>query len=137
MDGGKALQEGRAKEAIRTYRAARALTEATGLKSEQLATTMALGTAYATLQNLRGAQASFERARRQAEALGRADLEAQALFGIGFVYMLEKRYRDAGAVYQAIASSVPDDSPLKQEALRLIEAAKRGDFSYGLKEVPS
>ncbi|MBL9028040.1 MAG: hypothetical protein JNL21_37965 [Myxococcales bacterium] len=51
--------------------------------------------------------------------------------------MLEKRYRDAGAVYQAIASSVPDDSPLKQEALRLIEAAKRGDFAYGLKEVPS
>lgn len=137
MDGGKALQEGRAKEAIRKYRAARALTEATGLKNEQLATTMALGTAYATLQNHRGAQASFERARRQAEALGRTDLEAQALFGIGFVYMLEKRYRDAGAVYQAIASSVPDDSPLKQEALRLIEAAKRGDFAYGLKEVPS
>jgi hypothetical protein len=135
MDGGKALHDGRPKEAVRKYRAARSLTEATGLKKERLATTMALGTAYATLQNYRGAQASFERARRQAAAIERPDLEAQALFGLGFVYMLEKRYREAGAIYQAIASSVPDDSPLKKEALRLVEAAKRGDFSYGTIEV--
>ncbi|MBK8940655.1 MAG: tetratricopeptide repeat protein [Polyangiaceae bacterium] len=135
MDGGKALHDGRPKEAVRKYRAARSLTEATGLKKERLATTMALGTAYATLQNYRGAQASFERARRQAADIERPDLEAQALFGLGFVYMLEKRYREAGAIYQAIASSVPDDSPLKREALRLVEAAKRGDFSYGTSEV--
>jgi cytochrome c-type biogenesis protein CcmH/NrfG len=98
---------------------------------------MALGTAYATLQNFRGAQASFERARRQAEELGRPELEAQALFGLGFVFMQEKRYRDASVVYQALASSVPDESPLQREALRLVEAAKRGDFAYGLDEVAS
>lgn len=135
MDGGKALHEGRAKEAVRKYRAARSLAEATGLKNERFVTTMALGTAYATLQNYRGAQASYERARRQAEELERPDLEAQALFGLGFVFMIETRYRDASAVYQAIASSVPDESPLKKEALRMIEAAKRGDLSYGLTEV--
>lgn len=137
FDGGKALHEGRPKEAVRKYRAARMLAEATGLKNETLLTSMALGSAYTALQNYPGAQASFERARRIGEELKLPEVEAQALFGLGYVHMYESRYREAAAVYQIIASTVSPESPMRQEALRMLEAAKRGDLSFGLTEVSS
>ena len=137
MDGGKALQEGNARQATRKYRAARTLAQLTGLRNETLFTTMALGSAYATLKNLRGAEASFQSARQIAAELARPDVEAQALFGLGFVFMLERRFRDAAAIYQVLSETAEETSPLRNEALRLVEAAKRGDMAYGAQQVPS
>lgn len=132
LDGAKALHDGRPKDAVRKYRAARTLTEATGLKNENLLATMALGTAYATVGNPRAAAASYERARRLAMAARRPDVAAQALFGLGYVYMNERRWADAAGAYSAVLPLLADDSPLKGEARRLISAAQHGDPSHGL-----
>lgn len=132
MDGGKALAEGKHADAIRRFRVARSLAQVTGLRGEELVASMALGSAYAGTSNHRGALASYERARRLAETLGRADLSAQALFGIGYIHMIEKRFGDSAVIYRAIVLSLPDDSPLRREARRLSEAALRHDPSYGL-----
>lgn len=134
MEGGHALDHGRPKEAVKKFRAARSLTVATGLKDQELFTTIALGTAYATTQNLKGAEATFRRAHTLAAARGRRDIEAQCFMGLGTVYMLARRFGDALAAYQALHEAAEDGSPMKAEALRLIEAAKHGDLAYGAQE---
>lgn len=136
LDGGRALAEGRPKEAVRKYRAARMLCELTGLKREALVATMALGNCYAALQNYRGAQAAYERARGTASELERPDLEAQALFGLGFIAMLERRFADARPLYQAILKRVAEDSPLHSEARRLVDACAHEDMMHGV-ETPA
>lgn len=134
MDAGKALNEKKPKVAVRKYRAARMLAEATGLKREALFSSMALGSAYAALAEHRGARAAFERARDIAQELSHHDAEAQALFGLGYVHMAEGRFHEAALVYHAAERTVADDSPLAKEARRMLEAAKRGDKGFGLAE---
>ncbi|HTJ81876.1 MAG TPA: hypothetical protein VL400_09120 [Polyangiaceae bacterium] len=132
MDGGKALAGGTAKEAIRKYRAARILCEATGLARESIVVTLGLGTAYVASTNLAAAEAAYRQAVARAEAIAAPALSAQARFGLGAVLVMQSRWRDARGEYEAIAAAVTDESPLRKEALRMVQACERRDPLYGL-----
>lgn len=133
FDGGVALSENRPKDALKKYRVARMLAELTNLRREALVATMALGTCYATIQNHRGAEAAFKRAREVAKVLERPDVEAQALLGIGFLFMRERRFKEAQALYEEVLGLVPEEHPLHTEAKRLIVACRDEDMSHGAK----
>jgi len=136
MDGGKALSEGKPKEAVKKYRAARVLCEATGLTQEAIVVTLGLGTALISAQNLRGAEAAYRDALERAEGKRNTPphpaLIVQAQLGLGAVLVMQTRWRDAREQYDHIAASVPDESPLRKEALRMIEACQRGNPLHGL-----
>jgi hypothetical protein len=132
MDGGKLLSTGHAKDAARKYRAARVLCEATGLAQESVVVTLGLGTALVAAQNLRGAEAAYRAALARAEALGNPALPVQAHFGLGGVLVMQTRWRDAREQYAHILAKVTDDSPLRKEALRMIQACERGNPLHGL-----
>lgn len=131
FDGGLALSQNRGKDALRKYRAARILAEATGLKREALVATMGVGSCYATLRNDRGADAAYRRALVIAGELERPDLQAQALFGLGFVAMREGRFAQAKPVYERIVTLVGADNPLHGEARRLVVACENEDPLHG------
>lgn len=50
--------------------------------------------------------------------------------------MNERRWADAAGAYGAVEPLLPEGSPLKGEARRLVAAAKHGDPSHGLDHNP-
>ena len=118
MDGTRALNEGRAKEAIRKMRAARMLCESTSLVREGLFVTIGLGTAYVVAKNLKAAEACYEQARKRAAELDLRPLEVQACFGLAQLRIMQLRRAEARPAFQRIVELEPRDSPLRAEAQR-------------------
>ncbi len=118
MDGTRALNEGRAKEAIRKMRAARMLCESTGLVREGLFVTIGLGTAYVVAKNLKAAEACYEHARKRAAELELRPLEVQACFGLAQLRIMQLRRAEARPAFERIVELEPQDSPLRAEAQR-------------------
>lgn len=121
MDGTRALNDGRAKEAVRKMRAARMLCESTGLVREGILVTAGLGTAYVFAKNLKAAEACYDHARKRAAELELRQLEVQACFGLGQVRMMQHRHVEARPAFERILELETVESPLHAEARRLLQ----------------
>ncbi|NUP10716.1 MAG: hypothetical protein HOW73_32125 [Polyangiaceae bacterium] len=134
MEGSRALQDGAPKVAVRKLRAARMLCDATGLVRQGALITIGLGTAYIGTGNMRGAEAAYQLGQRRAVELNERALDVQACFGLGQLRIMMKRFIEARPCFERIVELEPEESPLRAEALRLVEVCKREDVQYGLSD---
>ncbi|WP_437721922.1 hypothetical protein [Sorangium sp. So ce861] len=119
LDGGKAMQDGAFKLAVRKLRAARMLCHVSGLEQEEAAASIALGSAANAAGDPRAALAAFRQGKALALAAGHRLLGAHAALGEAGVLLTAKRLAEAREAYAAAASLGEDAPALVLEAMRM------------------
>ncbi|WP_437950922.1 hypothetical protein WME98_09080 [Sorangium sp. So ce296] len=119
LDGGKAMQDGAFKRAVRKLRAARMLCHVSGLDQEEAAASIALGSAATAAGDPRAALAAFRQGKALALAAGRRLLGAHAALGEAGVLLAAKRLAEAREAYAAAANLGQEAPALVLEAMRM------------------
>ncbi|KYF91673.1 hypothetical protein BE20_14100 [Sorangium cellulosum] len=119
LDGGKAMQDGAFKLAVRKLRAARMLCHVSGLEQEEAAASIALGSAATAAGDPRAALAAFRQGKALALAAGRRLLGAHAALGEAGVLLAAKRLAEAREAYAAAANLGEEAPALVLEAMRM------------------
>ncbi|AUX46165.1 uncharacterized protein SOCE26_076700 [Sorangium cellulosum] len=119
LDGGKAMQDGAFKLAVRKLRAARMLCHLSGLGQEEAAASIALGSAAHAAGDPRAALAAFRQGKSLALAAGHRLLGAHAALGEAGVLLAAKRLAEARDVYAEVARLGEEASALVLEAMRM------------------
>lgn len=89
--GGEGLAEGRTEEAGRLLAQAQRLAKKLGRIGDEARAELLLGTANLTLNKLYEAQADFENASKKCQTLGDAKGGAEAMLGLGRVYLAQRK----------------------------------------------
>ncbi|WP_437619936.1 hypothetical protein [Sorangium sp. So ce1151] len=119
LDGGKAMQDGAFKLAVRKLRAARMLCHLSGLAQEEAAASIALGSAATAAGDPRAALAAFRQGKALALAAGHRLLGAHAALGEAGVLLAAKRLADAREAYAEVARLGEEAPALVLEAMRM------------------
>ncbi|XYH95153.1 hypothetical protein ACMHYB_46315 [Sorangium sp. So ce1128] len=119
LDGGKAMQDGAFKLAVRKLRAARMLCHLSGLEQEEAAASIALGSAATAAGDSRAALAAFRHGKALALAAGHRLLGAHAALGEAGVLLAAKRLAEAREAYAEVARLGEAAPALVIEAMRM------------------
>ena len=119
LDAGAALSEGKAKLAIAYFQSAQGLCQENGMRAEECATGIGLGSAYLAAGDERAALAAYEHAMQRAGGGELSMLAAQAMLGTAGIHFGMGRYAEARRAYEAIARLTVEVPPLAQAAERM------------------
>ena len=137
LDGAEAMASGDVKRAAKKFRAARMLCRLTGMKEQEAATSIGLGSIVFGMGDPKRAVYAFRRGREIADSLGNNALAAQAELGVAAVLFAGKDWDGARACYcnvQQLAAALPslviEATRMEGECLRMAGSSDRAATTY-------